>query len=95
MKFSNGWIRYLQPLNMTVQYFGEKIAFEYAFLVHYNAWLAIASVGAIALFVAQVIHADRLEVSLLEADSIYNGIYSMFICIWANLFIESWKRKQA
>lgn len=52
MNFDNSFIRYMQPLNMTVQYFGEKIAFEYAFLIHYNAWLAIGSVGGIALFVA-------------------------------------------
>lgn len=93
MWFGNSFTRYLQPLNMTVEYFGEKVAFEYAFLIHYNAWLIIASVGGIVLFVVQLLYSLNNEVSLLESDTTYNGLYSIFICIWATLFIESWKQK--
>jgi hypothetical protein len=31
----------------------------------------------------------------LYADTQYNGIYCIFICLWATLFVESWKRVQA
>lgn len=55
MLLDTAFKRYLQPLNMTVEYFGEKVAFEYAFLIHYTAWLLYASIGGVALFVVQAI----------------------------------------
>jgi hypothetical protein len=93
--FSSSFIRYLQPLNMTVEYFGEKVAFEYAFLAHYNAWLIIASVGGIILFIIQLLYSLQNDIGIMESDTMWNGLYSIFICVWATLFVESWKRKEA
>jgi len=31
--------KYMEPLNMIKNYYGENYAFEYAFLIHYQAWL--------------------------------------------------------
>jgi hypothetical protein len=33
--------KYFEPINMIKNYYGEKYAFEYAFLIHYAAWLLI------------------------------------------------------
>lgn len=44
------FIKYFQPVNMVKNYFGEKFAFEYAFLIHYEAWLIVPSVLGILLF---------------------------------------------
>ena len=42
--------RFMQPLNMLKSYYGEKYAFEFAYLLHYQAWLIIPSILGIILF---------------------------------------------
>jgi hypothetical protein len=44
------FVKYFQPVNMVKNYFGEKFAFEYAFLIHYEAWLIVPSVLGLLLF---------------------------------------------
>lgn len=38
------WYRHFTAINFVKSYFGEKYAFELAFLVHYQAWLQIPAV---------------------------------------------------
>jgi len=39
----------MQPINMIKNYYGEKHAFEFTFLCHYQCWLVVPSVvGLIA-----------------------------------------------
>ena len=93
--FLNGkFHKYFQPVNMVKNYFGEKVAFEYAFLIHYEAWLFLPSVLGILLFFYQL---DRFRISgefKESLDSPLNGVYGIFIAIWATAFVESWQRKQ-
>lgn len=95
--FDDSFIKYMQPLNMMKMYYGEKVAFEYAYLIHYNAWLFIATVGGLALFAYQIYwwNTGPQGFTWLYSDTQYNGIYCVFIIIWATLFVESWKRVQA
>lgn len=44
------YTRFMQPLNMLKSYYGEKYAFEFAYLLHYQAWLIIPSIIGIILF---------------------------------------------
>lgn len=38
---TGSYTKYFEPINMIKNYYGEKYAFEYAFLIHYAAWLLI------------------------------------------------------
>jgi hypothetical protein len=79
---------------MVKNYYGEKFAFEYAFLIHYEAWLIVPSFLGIILFFYQL-HRYKVSGEYKESlDSPLNGIYGIFIAIWATAFVESWQRKQ-
>lgn len=84
----------MQPLNLIKNYYGEKFAFEYAFLIHYSAWLTIPACMGILLWFYQL---DRFRKSgdfKESLDSPMNGMFGLLTAIWAILFTESWKRKQ-
>ena len=92
--FDDSFLKYAQPLNLIKGYLGEKWAFEYAFLVHYNSFLFIASIVGGLCFVAQLVLSGTHEWHQgLDLDTQANPFYSFAICIWAIVFVESWKRK--
>ena len=46
-----GFEKYMQPMNMIKNYYGEKYAFEYCFLLHYIAWLMIPAAVSIIVVI--------------------------------------------
>ena len=86
----------MQPLNVIKDYYGEKIAFHFAWLIHYTAWL-------IPLSICAIIYAGvTIEYRLVEDRSEYEDLfnthmsfpYGGVIVIWLALINASWKRKQ-
>jgi anoctamin-10/anoctamin-7 len=68
-------------------YYGEKIAYYFLWLGFYCHWLIIPSLVGLALFIAQV-SVGRVDLDVLPA-------YGIFVALWATLFLEFWKRKEA
>lgn len=89
------WYEYFTAMNYVKSYYGEKYAFEFAFLVHYQAWLMIPAIAGFGVLATQIL--DYLENGDINAviDSKYNGIYGFFVSIWSSIFIASWRKKQA
>uniref|UniRef100_T1JP27 Anoctamin n=1 Tax=Strigamia maritima TaxID=126957 RepID=T1JP27_STRMM len=117
----NRWYKY-QPINHIREYFGEKIAFYFAFLGVYTSWLTIFAVFGLIIFAIQVYqvfdneivekeylmcprcancsqwHLSDLCVYFKAAgifDSIPMVVFSVFACLWANIFLANWKRNSA
>jgi hypothetical protein len=77
------------PLNKIRNYFGEKIAFYFAFISFFSKIVSIPSIFGLVVFILQRIY---------EPDSpliiIINLLFCIYSSIWATIFIEYWKRKE-
>lgn len=49
------YIPYMEPLNFIANYYGEKMAFYFAWLLFYTSWLMIPALPGIALFIYQMV----------------------------------------
>ena len=84
----------MQPVNMIKNYYGEKHAFEFAFLCHYECWLTAPAVfGFLASFKIAINFAEGKSAAD-SLDTQVNGYFGIFLSLWATLFFESWKAKQ-
>mmetsp|Transcript_16277 Transcript_16277/g.22290 ORF Transcript_16277/g.22290 Transcript_16277/m.22290 type:complete len:100 (+) Transcript_16277:1581-1880(+) len=46
------WVKFTQPLNFISEYYGEKMGFYFAWLIHYTAWLFVLALLGIVCFFA-------------------------------------------
>lgn len=76
-----------QPIDHVAQYYGEKIAFYFAWLEMYTRWLILPSLAGCVLFVIQI-----TDKSLNQPLAPY---YAIFMAFWASLFLIAWKRNAA
>lgn len=86
--------KYMMPLNMIKNYYGENYAFEYAFLIHYQAWLQIPTYTGIMLTIYQAYRWFETGSLMFTLDTPLNAIFGLAVNLWATCFVESWKRKQ-
>jgi len=76
-----------QPNNKIRDYFGAKIALYFCFLNHYTLWLIPAAVAGMISWIVTAYASSN-------PDNISVPYFTIFMCIWATLFIETWKRKR-
>lgn len=86
--------KYMHPLNMMKNYYGESYAFQIAFLIHYQAWLSLPTVFGILLFCYQGYRLYDSQDILFALDSPFNFIYGVICCLWGNYYVESWQKTQ-
>ena len=78
-----------QPLDRVRDYFGERIAFYYAFTEELtNAVLYPAAMGAVLFIVSQIWYDG-------STDNMFTPMYSMFILVWITYFLKRWRRAEA
>lgn len=80
-------------MNMIKNYYGEKYAFEYCFLLHYVAWLAVPSFVGCFVVLRMVFRYQQTKDPGEAMDTDMNGAFGLFLTLWATCFVESWKRK--
>lgn len=77
-----------QPVNRVKDYFGEKIGFYFLFLGHYTTFLTYSSLVGVGVYIHTL-----LDPRMQNAESV--PYFCVFMSLWATVFLEFWKRKQA
>ena len=85
---------YIQPIHLLKKYYGEKFAFYFVYFMHYQGQLILPSILGILLFSYQMYWYATVKNMQLALDTSMNGVYGVFLAIWASVFVESWKDKQ-
>lgn len=96
------YMNHIEPLNLIANYYGEKYAMYFAFLVHHIGWLIVPSVFGSMMFAYHVYmgferqeEGQGIVTSVLEhVDTQWNYLYVLLVSIWSTIYVESWKRKQ-
>jgi len=91
---TGNYMKYFEPINMIKNYYGEKYAFEFAFLIHYASWLLIPAFFGMLVVIEMISSYLRTKSFSGAIDTSMNGVFGIFLSVWATCFLESWKRKQ-
>ncbi|KAG0052109.1 hypothetical protein BGZ83_002987 [Gryganskiella cystojenkinii] len=104
----HSWVqsRRSQPLEEIRFYYGEKIALYFAWIGHYTQWLIPAAIVGLVFLIFGLINyyvfdGDGLSKTSDGLPSTFGDVFdnaltlpfSLFMSIWAALFVEFWKRK--
>ena len=90
-----GYKRNMQPLNFIKDYYGEKMGFYFAWLIHYTGWLILPSLFGVIISIVMIVSAINNEKEWTEyLNSPYSTIYGIIMMVWVEIFNESWKRKE-
>jgi len=73
-----------QPLEKIRAYYGEKIAFYFAFIEFYTSWFVFPCLLGLVMKFWQSWHGYE--------SAQFPVIYAIVLCLWVTLFLEFWKR---
>lgn len=76
-----------QPLDDVAQYYGERVAFYFAWMELYTQWLVVPSVAGVLLF--------SLQLSSHQLDHPAAPVYALLMTTWTSFFILAWRRRAA
>jgi len=94
----------IEPILLIADYYGEKHAMYFTFLIHHIAMLFIPSVFGLALWgyhiylATQHIAPPESESNIIISyfailDTKFNYPFLFILATWSTIYIESWKRK--
>lgn len=76
---------FYQPLDSIEQYFGEKVAFYFAWLQHTTWHLTVLAVAGVFLFI--------LQVASGKADHPLRPLFSMMVMLWTFTVLVNWRKR--
>lgn len=77
----------VQPIDSVAEYFGESIAFYFAFLTFYTRWLIIPSIVGVIVFAVQ-----------MSSGTLNNWLcapYAVLLMVWICLLLAYWRQKES
>ena len=98
-------MKHIEPIMLIADYYGEKQAMYFTFLIHHISMLQIpAFFGLILwgyhLYLAGVhvaeegVPDDFISNYFAILDTKWNYPFLFMLAVWSTIYIESWKRKQ-
>ncbi|KAI9207422.1 calcium-activated chloride channel-domain-containing protein [Polychytrium aggregatum] len=109
-EINNSHILVSLPLRQIRNYFGEKIAFYFAWLNFYALWTVFAAIVGIVITISGIIYGSLVPIKFNSLDEANNEIsirfflifdnfltlpFAIFMGVWSALFLEFWKRQNA
>jgi anoctamin-5 len=102
-ELADTWCRWFkfQPLWKIRNYFGEKLAFYFAWIGLLTNSLVVPSLLGSGVFIFGVTYSSSQNVTnvydwmLSCFDNTATPVFSLIMCVWGTLFLELWKRKHA
>ena len=103
MLWGDGWVEHMEPISLIADYYGEKQALFFAFLIHHIGQMVVPSAFGMILnayhgYLAWVRTKETddwwLPAYYASVDSYWNYLYVVVLGLWSTIYIESWKRKQ-
>ena len=104
MLWGDGWVEHMEPISLIADYYGEKQALFFAFLIHHIGQMVVPSVFGMVLngYHAYLAYQKTKEPDsdwfvpsyYASVDSYWNYLYVVVLGVWSTIYIESWKRKQ-
>ena len=99
-------LHHIEPILLIADYYGEKHAMYFTFLIHHIAMLFIPSVFGMVLWGYHIYLAtqyvpppeEEIESNFVISyfailDTKFNYIFLFILATWSSVYIESWKRK--
>ena len=74
------------PSCLLRSYYGDKVAIYFSWLSNYSRWLSVPGLAGLTLYLLSHFYGE---------SKIYYTLYSLFVMIWAQFYIISWKRKES
>ena len=76
-----------QPLDAIAEYYGDRIAFYFAFVAYYTRWLVVPSVLGSLVFVCQLLKNDWDHWLCIP--------FGLLVMVWAAFMFEYWKQESS
>jgi len=77
------------PVHAIRSYYGEEIAFYFAWMSHFSKWMIVPGLMGIAIYIARSLRGDTVDTCELTPA------YGLAVFMWAILFLRFWDRQEA
>ncbi|KAJ3173819.1 Anoctamin-7 [Irineochytrium annulatum] len=87
-----------QPLPQIRNYFGEQVAWYFAWLGFYTLWLYFPTIIGLVVFIYGAARHELGDGEELVFSAFDNGLtvpFAFFMALWVATFLEFWKRQEA
>ncbi|CAE8598029.1 unnamed protein product [Polarella glacialis] len=87
--WQSGLFKMFVPVEPVQEYFGSQVAFYFAWLNSFTAWLSVPALIGLACYAHMQVHGFTVD------DHPFLPFYSLFAVLWGVVFVCHWERASA